>query len=221
MFRTICTFARFVRIPTSTLLRQGGVKCWSIGGASSFTRGFCDKNHGGIPPCKNQGQAKMVEVHEGVRPLTWLLGQWESIEAKGSYPNTNSFNYTETLKVTHLGQPVLNFYSETWLEGLPFHDETGFIKMKQGTSRVAYICAQNIGLVEIEEGELDGTSIEFIPEEPSVLRTSFGTKALGATALKRTFRLDSEGILEQIVYMSTLKVPMTKHLYVKYKKKEA
>ncbi|XP_022095132.1 THAP domain-containing protein 4-like isoform X2 [Acanthaster planci] len=159
----------------------------------------------------------MAKLHEGAQPLAWLLGQWESIEAKGMFPTSSSFNYTETLNITHLGQPVLNFYSETWMEGVPKHIESGFLRMNPGTTRVAYMCAQNAGIVEIEEGELDGTSVELT--EPSLLRMTFA-KEEGATGLKRTFRLKSDGHLEQIVFMTTPKTPFSKHLHVTYKKKD-
>lgn len=158
----------------------------------------------------------MAQLHQAARPLSWLLGQWESIEAKGMYPTVAPFNYTEKLTITHLGQPLLNFSSETCYAGTPNHIECGFFRMNPGTQRVAYMCAQNIGIVEIEEGELDGKSIEFT--NSSLLRMSF--EQTGATGLKRTFRLNPDGILEQIVCMSAGKTPMTKHLHIRYKKKE-
>ncbi|XP_022095128.1 THAP domain-containing protein 4-like isoform X2 [Acanthaster planci] len=158
----------------------------------------------------------MARLHEGLRPLAWLLGEWESIQAKGMYPTSASFDYTTTLKITHLGQPVLNFYSESWLGGIAKHVECGFIRMDPATKKVAYMCAQDLGFVEIEEGELKGTSIEF---KDDLLLSMSLPNTPSTTGLRRAFCLKPGGILEQIVLMSTPKTPFAQHLYITYKNK--
>ena len=51
----------------------------------------------------------MAAVHEAIQPLTWLLGHWDSFEANGEFPTIGPFTYRETLDVSHVGQPMLNF----------------------------------------------------------------------------------------------------------------
>ncbi|XP_071798233.1 uncharacterized protein [Asterias amurensis] len=159
----------------------------------------------------------MAAVHEAIQPLTWLLGHWDSFEANGEFPTIGPFTYRETLDVSHVGQPMLNFFSEAWdsKSSKPLHRESGFIRIKPGTKEVAYICAQNIGLVDLEEGEVDGTSVTFATK--FLCRMSFA-KEPETTEIKRTFCLKDD-VLEQIVFMATKSTPtLTKHLHVKYRK---
>uniref|UniRef100_A0A3B5K5P1 THAP domain containing 4 n=1 Tax=Takifugu rubripes TaxID=31033 RepID=A0A3B5K5P1_TAKRU len=115
-----------------------------------------------------------VELNMGLLPLEWLLGTWESDEpGEGCFPSIKPFRYMETLSFSHVGQPVINFmfnafHAET---KKPMHRECGFIRMQPGTNRVAFIIAQNSGLVEIEEGELTAQRLEL--QSQAVARTSF------------------------------------------------
>ncbi|XP_033637492.1 uncharacterized protein LOC117298373 [Asterias rubens] len=159
----------------------------------------------------------MAAVHEAIQPLTWLLGHWDSFEANGEFPTIGPFTYRETLDVSHVGQPMLNFFSEAWdsKSSKALHRESGFIRIKPGTKEVAYICAQNIGLVDLEEGEVDGTSVTFATK--FLCRMSFANEP-ETTEIKRTFCLKDD-VLEQIVFMATKTTPtLTKHLHVKYRK---
>uniref|UniRef100_A0A8C5FTV7 THAP4-like heme-binding domain-containing protein n=1 Tax=Gadus morhua TaxID=8049 RepID=A0A8C5FTV7_GADMO len=97
-----------------------------------------------------------------VSSLDWLLGNWESVEpGKGSYPSLKDFRYTEDLHFAQMGQPIINFMfnaSDAETKKI-LHRECGFIQMQTGTNRVAFIIAQNSGLVEVEEGELVGKKL--------------------------------------------------------------
>ncbi|KAJ0058657.1 hypothetical protein NL108_000354, partial [Boleophthalmus pectinirostris] len=53
----------------------------------------------------------------------------------------------------------------------PLHRECGFIRIKPGTNHVAFINAQNTGLVDIEEGKLTDKQLNL--QSCAVSRTSF------------------------------------------------
>ncbi|XP_034039070.1 THAP domain-containing protein 4 isoform X2 [Thalassophryne amazonica] len=161
---------------------------------------------------------KQTELNPAVRPLDWLLGTWESDDpGKGCFPTINPFRYTETLQFSHVGQPVINFmfnafHPET---GKPLHRECGFIRMQPGTNKVAFIIAQNSGLVEIEEGELTGQHLNL--HSQALARTSFAKKP-HVKQISRVFTLRSDGKLEQTVSMATDTQPIAQHLCIAYRR---
>lgn len=156
-------------------------------------------------------------LHDAAQQLGWLLGTWESQKAEGFYPSIQPFNYKETLEFSHIGQPMLNFSaSSSTPENKPLHRESGFLRVNVGTNHVAYISAQNIGVVEIEEGKVNGNEISL--ESTGVHSTSFG-KEPKTTKIARTFKLIDDSTLEQTVSMATSKNPdLAPHLNVTYKK---
>lgn len=51
-----------------------------------------------------------VQLNPILKPLSWLLGTWESDEpGEGTFPTIKPFRYTEKLYFSHVGQPVINF----------------------------------------------------------------------------------------------------------------
>ena len=48
-------------------------------------------------------------LNDVVKPLSWLLGKWQSVEALGYYPTIKDFKYEEELEFTHVGQPNIQF----------------------------------------------------------------------------------------------------------------
>ncbi|KAK0136551.1 THAP domain-containing protein 4 [Merluccius polli] len=132
---------------------------------------------------------------------------------EGSYPNITPFSYTETLHFTHVGQPIINFmfnavHAET---KKPLHRECGFIRLD--TNKVAFIIAQNSGLVEIEEGELAGKQLSL--HSHALARTSFA-KEPHVQEVSRVMQLRPDGKLEQTLSMATGNQPMTQHLHITY-----
>ncbi|XP_076196696.1 peroxynitrite isomerase THAP4-like [Aptenodytes patagonicus] len=97
----------------------------------------------------------------------------------------------------------------------PMHRECGFIRLKPDTNKVAFISAQNTGLVEVEEGEVNGQELSIASH--SIARISFAKKP-HVEQITRKFRLNSDGKLEQTVSMATTTQPMTQHLHITYKK---
>ncbi|XP_028328116.1 peroxynitrite isomerase THAP4 [Gouania willdenowi] len=166
--------------------------------------------------CPFNHTATSVELNPVILPLDWLLGTWESDEpGEGCFPTILPFRYNETLNFSHVGQPVINFmfsafHAET---KKPLHRETGFIRMEPGTNRVAFIIAQNSGLVEIEEGELTGHQLNL--QTHAIGRVSFAKKP-HVQQICRVFQLRPDGRLEQTVSMATDNQPLIQHLHITY-----
>ncbi|MCJ8740427.1 hypothetical protein PDJAM_G00058880 [Pangasius djambal] len=97
----------------------------------------------------------------------------------------------------------------------PLHRESGFIRIQPGTSNVAFIIAQNSGLVEIEEGELEGQKLTL--QSRAVARTSFAKQPY-VQQISRVFQLRSDGRLEQTVFMALENQPLTQHLHITYRR---
>ncbi|XP_030877886.1 THAP domain-containing protein 4-like [Leptonychotes weddellii] len=53
----------------------------------------------------------------------------------------------------------------------PMHRECGFIRLKPDTNKVAFVSAQNTGIVEVEEGEVNGQELSITSH--SIARISF------------------------------------------------
>ncbi|KAG7272487.1 hypothetical protein CRUP_005959 [Coryphaenoides rupestris] len=164
-----------------------------------------------------------AEPNQAILPLDWLLGNWESDQpGEGSFPSITPFRYTETLHFTHVGQPIINFmFNAFHMETKkPLHRECGFIRVQQGTNKVAFIIAQNsaetvlcAGLVEVEEGELAGQHLSL--RTHALARMSFAKEPF-VQDISRVFQLRPDGKLEQTVSMATSDQPLTQHLHITY-----
>ncbi|XP_054888645.1 THAP domain-containing protein 4 isoform X2 [Poeciliopsis prolifica] len=157
-----------------------------------------------------------VQLNPVLKPLSWLLGTWESDEpGEGTFPTIKPFRYTEKLCFTHVGQPVINFTFKAFHaeSNKPLHRECGFIRIQPGTNKVAFIIAQNSGLVEIEEGELTGNQLKL--QSQSLGRISFA-KEPHVQQIGRVLQLRPDGKLEQTVSMATDSQPLTQHLHITY-----
>lgn len=159
-----------------------------------------------------------VPLNSAVTALEWLLGTWESDEpGEGIFPTIKPFHYTETLHFSHVGQPVINFmFNAFHVETKkPLHRECGFIRIKPGTNKVAFINAQNTGLVDIEEGELTDKQLKL--QSCALSRISFA-KEPHVEQICREFKLRPDGKLEQTVSMATNNQPLTQHLHITYRR---
>ncbi|KAM9085354.1 peroxynitrite isomerase THAP4 isoform 3-T6 [Megaptera novaeangliae] len=153
-----------------------------------------------------------------VEPLSWMLGTWLSDPpGAGTFPTLQPFHYLEEVHISHVGQPMLNFSFNAFHPDThkPMHRECGFIRLEPDTNKVAFVSAQNTGIVEVEEGEVNGQ--ELCIASHSIARISFA-KEPHVEQITRKFRLNSEGKLEQTVSMATTTQPLTQHLHVTYKK---
>lgn len=162
--------------------------------------------------------SETVPLNAAVAPLEWLLGTWESDEpGEGTFPTIKPFRYAETLHFSHVGQPVINFmFNAFQIETKkPLHRECGFIRLKPGTNHVAFINAQNTGLVDIEEGELTENQLNL--QSCSLSRISFA-KEPHVQQICRVLRLRPDGKLEQTVSMATNNQPLMQHLHITYQR---
>ncbi|XP_047393974.1 peroxynitrite isomerase THAP4-like [Sciurus carolinensis] len=96
-----------------------------------------------------------------VEPLSWMLGTWLSVPlGAGTYLTPQPFQYLEEVRISHMDHSMLNFSFQLLPPGTrkPLHRECGFICLKPDTNKVAFISTQNTGVVEVEEGEVNGLS---------------------------------------------------------------
>ncbi|KAK3531430.1 hypothetical protein QTP70_020518 [Hemibagrus guttatus] len=159
-----------------------------------------------------------VDLNPALLPLEWLLGTWESDEpGQVSFPTIKPSLYHETLYFTHVGQPVINFmFNACHAESKkPLHRETGFIRIQAGTNKVAFIIAQNSGLVEIEEGELVEQKLTL--QSKALARISFAKQPY-VQQISRVLQLRSDGKLEQTVFMALENQALTQHLHIIYRR---
>lgn len=157
------------------------------------------------------------QFHEMLKPLAWLFGKWTSQEGKGIYPTISDFTYAEEAEFHPIGmKPIVEYRLYSWKpeNNVPLHRETGFIRIKPESNHIAFMAAHNLGVVEIQEGEVQGQ--ELTVETTSLGRTSFN-KPPEVKLLKRTLsRKGNE--LEQVILMQTNKTETTEHLRITFKK---
>lgn len=160
-----------------------------------------------------------VSPIEAIKPISWLIGKWLSVSAKGQYPTIKPFEYCEEMEFTFIGQPILNYFSKTWLleNKLPKHFESGFLRIKPGTNQVSFMIAHNLGLNSLEEGE--ATDCEMKIKSSEISRMSFA-KEPAVCKIERHYKLNND-ILELVVFMETQNTPLTEHLRVIYQKNTA
>jgi|GEM_PF-4018177 len=157
-------------------------------------------------------------IHSDVAAVIWLHGKWRTEDGKGTLPNLPSFTYSEELLFTSVGQAGLNYSAFSWSKDktMPLHQESGFLRVKSDSNRLAFIISHNSGIAVIEEGEVNDTTISLT--SCSVSRMSF-SRGPAVLSTKREFRLKSDTELEQILYMCTSDSPsLTQHLTAIYRK---
>ncbi|XP_041847734.1 peroxynitrite isomerase THAP4-like [Melanotaenia boesemani] len=166
----------------------------------------------------SSNSASSVELNPALEPVNWLLGTWESDEpGQGGFHSIKPFSYTEKLHFSHMGQPAMHFMFNASPEdsSKPSHRECGFIRMQPKTNRVAFIIAQDSGLVEIEEGELTGKQLTL--KTHKLERISFA-KEPHVQQICRVFQLRPDGKLAQTVSMTLDKKEPTQYLNITYVK---
>ncbi|MDA8367492.1 MAG: FABP family protein [Actinomycetota bacterium] len=95
-------------------------------------------------------------LHESLASIAFLLGTWRG-EGRGEYPTIEPFSYGEELRVGHSGRPFLTYRQRTWAlgSGTPLHVEVGYVR-PAGADRAELVVAQPSGVVEIDEGTVEG-----------------------------------------------------------------
>ena len=144
-------------------------------------------------------------MHADLDPVAFLLGTWRG-EGVGEYPGVEPFGFTEELTFEHVGDAFLLVTESAWaIDGEPLHFERGTLR-PLGDGRVDLTLAHPIGVAEVSEGTIDGTSIAL--RSTAVVRTSTGSPV---TEIDRTYDV-SDGQLTYDVEMATEGVDKTFHI---------
>lgn len=154
-------------------------------------------------------------LHPDLAPLAFLLGTWEG-SGRGDYPTVEPFAYEETATFSHVGRPFLAYTQRTRStdDGRPLHAETGYWRLSpRGT--VELLVAHATGVVEVEEGRLEGTTMH--------LRSGTVARAASAkevVALERRFIVDGD-LLRYTLWMAAVGRPLTLHLEAELRREPA
>ena len=144
-------------------------------------------------------------LHPALESLSFLLGSWRG-EGDGVYPGIDPFRYLEELSFEHVGDAFLLVTGSDWtLEGAPLHFERGTLR-PVGDGAVDLALAHPIGVAEVAEGTVDGTTLSF--RSTGIVRTTTG---LPVTEIERRYRL-IDGRLAYELEMATDGVARTFHV---------
>ena len=163
------------------------------------------------------------DLHPDVKALAFLLGKWRG-EGHGDYPTIGPFDYGEEVQFWHVGKPFVAYSQRTWAldDGRPLHAESGYWRVP-APGRVELVVAHPTGIVEVEEGRLDGLAL------------ALATSSIGGTATaKRVDRLErdivvSEGVtgaaragdlLSYRLRMAAVGLPLQDHLEARLHRQE-
>jgi hypothetical protein len=140
-----------------------------------------------------------------VEPLAFLLGKWSG-EGEGEYPGVDPFRYREELTFDHVGDAFLLLTESSWtLGGEPLHFERGTLR-PVGPGAVDLTLAHPIGVAEVAEGTLDGTTVSL--RSTGIVRTPTGSPV---TEVGRRYRVE-DGELRYELDMATESVARTFHV---------
>jgi THAP4-like, heme-binding beta-barrel domain len=145
-------------------------------------------------------------LHPDLAALSFLVGTWRG-EGAGGYPTMDPFRYGEELVFEHVGDAFLVYGQRSWLasDGTPLHLERGFLR-SGGPGRVELTLAHPLGLTEVAEGDLEGTS--FSVATGHVGRTGTGS---AVTGVRRRYAVTGD-VLRYELDMEMEAVPLTRHL---------
>lgn len=125
-------------------------------------------------------------LHPDLEPLAFLLGTWRGA-GEGEYPGVEPFRYREELSFDHVGDAFLLVTESSWTpEGAPLHFERGTLR-PVGTGKVDLALAHPIGVAEVAEGTVDGTTVSL--RATSVVRTATGSPV---TEIERRYRREDD-----------------------------
>lgn len=144
--------------------------------------------------------------HPELQPLAFLLGTWRG-EGTGEWPASGPFEYGEEMVFEHAGEPYLLYQQRSWMldDGSPLHFERGFFR-PAGRGWVELTLAHPLGIVEVAEGKIAGTTIDVASTTVAMART--GSLV---TELKRRLEVDGD-VLRYELHMAMQDVQLSRHL---------
>jgi nitrobindin-like protein len=148
-----------------------------------------------------------TQLHPDVESIAFLLGTWKG-EGKGEYPTIQPFEYGEEVRFWNVpGKPFLLYTQRTWTlhDDQPRHSEMGYWRPSAG-GRLEIVLAHPTGIVEIQEGTVQGERIQVGSTLVGLTST-----AKEVTRLERTFEL-RDGVLAYEVRMAAVGQPLQGHL---------
>jgi nitrobindin-like protein len=142
-----------------------------------------------------------------VAPLAFLLGTWRG-QGAGEFPTVSSFLYGEEMVFEHVGDAFLLYSQRSWLleDGAPLHFERGFLRPGKRPGRVELTLAHPLGLVEVSEGTVEGTTLDL-----ATTLVGATTTGEGVTSLERHVVVDADAMRYEL-RMATREVPLVRHL---------
>jgi hypothetical protein len=145
-------------------------------------------------------------LHEHAARVAFLLGTWRG-SGKGEYPTIDTFAFEEEVGFTHSGKPFLAYTQRTWHpeKKLPMHAETGYYRPLDN-GRIEIVIVQPTGIIEIQEGMVDGQRIT-----TTSLLVAKTTTAKEVTQIERTIEVEGD-MLRYEARMAAMGQPLQHHL---------
>jgi THAP4-like, heme-binding beta-barrel domain len=147
-------------------------------------------------------------VHPDVAHLGFLLGTWTG-GGRGGFPTISDFTFGEEIVVEDADDAWLAIRQRSWADdGSVLHWERGFLRPGSEPATVELVLAHPLGLTEVAEGRVEGTTLEIATAPGGVGRTRTGSDV---TELRRRYVVDGDE-LRYDLEMATDATPLAWHL---------